>query len=203
MTYPGKTGTPDVTRIDWLAGNMKGSSTLNSTKRLRHLEGVFGDRAASQSMSPDTVIYSVQWQEPVLQDTEGGLFWGATTIEPGRVGDEYFMTRGHFHSRRNRAEYYCTVQGLGMLILMDEEGSTKAEIMSPGSLHYIPGHTAHRAVNTGDTGLLFWACWPSDAGHDYDTVVAKPFGARVLQRDGAPVLVPERTTTRGETRKVI
>jgi glucose-6-phosphate isomerase, archaeal len=170
---------------------MQGLLTRNSVRTLGQLEGVFQDRSAWQSMAPETAVYSVQWQEPVSQETEGGLFWGSTTIEPGRVGDEYFMTRGHFHAKRNRGEYYTTVQGIGMLVLMDEQRLTRVEIMSPGSLHYIPGHTAHRAVNVGATPLIFWACWPSDAGHDYETIATQHFSARVLQRAGIPELVHE------------
>jgi glucose-6-phosphate isomerase len=178
-------------RVDWLTGNILGMPVQRTVRKLGQLSGVFSDRKIWQSMNPETVVYSVQWQEPVPQETRGGLFWGSTTIEAGRVGDEYFMTRGHFHSKRDCAEYYCTIQGQGMLVLMDEERLTRVEIMSPGSLHYIPGYTAHRAVNTGDTPLLFWACWPSDAGHDYDTIAEQLFGARVFHRDGAPEVVLE------------
>src|SRR6185437_15999218 len=38
---------------------------------------------------------------------------GTTFIEPGCVGDEYFMTKGHFHAKRNRGEYYVTAAGSG------------------------------------------------------------------------------------------
>ena len=170
---------------------MHGTPLQSSEKKLGQLEGVFRDSDAWQSMSPDTLVYRVQWHEAIAQGTEGGLFWGTTSIAPGRVGDEYFMTRGHFHAKRDRGEYYCTVQGRGMLLLMDEERATRAEVMEPGSLHYIPGYIAHRTVNTGDTPLVFWACWPSDAGHDYETIAKQGFSARVLDRDGSPSVVPE------------
>jgi glucose-6-phosphate isomerase len=181
----------DTTRIDWPAGKMHGSAVQTLVKKAGQLGGIFEDRNSWSTMDPETVVYSVEWQEPVPQQTEGGLFWGSTTIEPGRVGDEYYMTRGHFHARRDRAEFYTTVQGEGMLILMDEDRSTRVEIMSPGSLHYIPGHTAHRSVNTGESPLVFWACWPSDAGHDYETIAERSFGARVLRRNGVPEVVYE------------
>jgi glucose-6-phosphate isomerase, archaeal len=180
-----------ITRVDWLTGEMHGAPVQSVVRKLGQLDGVFGDRNSWSSMDHEVVVYSVQWQEPVSQDTEAGLFWGSTTIEPGRVGDEYFMTRGHFHSKRDRAEFYCAVQGHGMLVLMGEDRSVRVEIMAPGSLHYIPGHTAHRAVNTGEIPLIFWACWPSDAGHDYDTIAAQSFSARVLQREGVPEVVYE------------
>jgi len=61
--------------------------------------------------------------------------------------------------------------------------------MSPGSLHYIRGQYAHRVVNVGGEPLLFWACWPSDAGYDYESVAERGFGARVVERNGQPVVI--------------
>jgi hypothetical protein len=54
---------------------------------------------------------------PVAEGTPGGLYWGTTFIQPGLVGDEYFMTKGHSHSLPDRAEYYITASGEGALIL--------------------------------------------------------------------------------------
>lgn len=54
------------------------------------------------------------------------------------VGNEYFMTKGHFHEQRHRGEYYLTVIGCGALILMDESRRTTFEPMRPSSLHSIP-----------------------------------------------------------------
>ncbi len=188
-------GTPDGrdsatrSRIDWPTGNLQGFSIRSSVKKLGQLEGVFLNHEEWLAAASETIVYSVQWHEGVPPETEGGVFWGSTTIQAGTVGDEYFMTRGHFHRKRDRAEYYCTAQGNGMLLLMDEAGLTRVEVMSPGSLHYIPGFVAHRTVNTGSTPFTFWACWPSDAGHDYEAIDRQPFTARVLQRNGEPEVV--------------
>jgi glucose-6-phosphate isomerase len=177
--------------IDWPNGRFSGEGAKRSVKRLGDLEGVFDDLQVWQALAPETVVYSVAWEEKIKAGTEGGLLWGVTIIEPGRVGDEYFMTRGHFHAKRDRGEYYTTVQGEGILVLMDEDRAGRVETMSPGSLHYIPGHTAHRTVNTGDTPLIFWACWPSDAGHDYDTIAKYGFSSRVIARNGTPEVVQQ------------
>jgi len=99
------------------------------------------------------------------------------------------MTRGHFHAFRDTAEYYWCVRGEGVLILMDGESSVWSEIMSPGSLHYIPGKVAHRVANTGNEELVFNACWPSEAGHDYDSIRNRGFLGRLLERGGNPELV--------------
>jgi glucose-6-phosphate isomerase, archaeal len=186
-----------ASHLDWHTGSLRGPQICESVKKLGQLAGLFRDQNAWRTMDPETVVYRVQWWEPIPQSTQGGLFWGATTIEPGRVNDEYFMTHGHFHSIRDRAEYYCTVKGDGVLVLMGEDRLIRTENMSLGSLHYIPGSTAHRVVNTSETPLVFWASWPSDAGHDYDTIRKEGFAARILLRDGAPTIVPEKTLDSG------
>ncbi|MGO8720879.1 MAG: glucose-6-phosphate isomerase family protein [Acidobacteriaceae bacterium] len=176
--------------IDWTSGALTGADVQTSTKTLGEIRSIFSDREAAGRIPANLEIYRVQAYTPVAAGTEGGLYWGRTVLRPGKVGDEYFMTKGHFHRVRNRAEYYLTVQGTGALLLMDEAGKTRYETMSPGSVHYIPGCTAHRVANTGETPLIFSACWPSDAGYDYETIERDGFSARMLQQDGGPVLVP-------------
>jgi glucose-6-phosphate isomerase len=180
---------PEI-RIEWLTGTMRGAAVQQATKTLRDLAGIFHDADSLHSMDKSTVVYRVQWAEPVVQGTEGGLFWGSTIIQPGRVGDEYFMTHGHFHAKRDRGEYYGAIGGKGLLVIMDEDRIIRTETILSGSLHYIAGGLAHRVVNTGDDPLLFWACWPSDAGHDYASIKTRGVGARVVLRDGGPAVIP-------------
>lgn len=158
-------------------------------KTLGQLAGLFHDDAAWGSMDPETVVYRVRFWRPVPDGTIGGLFWGSTTLQPGRVGDEYFMTHGHFHAIRDRAEFYATVKGTGAMLYMDEEGTTWSQTMKPGTVHYIPGNVAHRVANTGDEPLIFLASWPSDAGHDYARIRTTGFSKRLVLRDGGPCLV--------------
>ena len=42
---------------------------------------------------------------------------GVTRMEPGKVGDEYYMTRGHIHARPNRPEMYYGESGVGVMLL--------------------------------------------------------------------------------------
>jgi glucose-6-phosphate isomerase, archaeal len=178
--------------LDWFRGALHGRPVGSTAKLLRDLGGLFADEQARLQMPAETVVYRVQSWQPVAAGTEAGLFWGVTSLEPGTVGDEYFMTHGHFHQKRNRAEYYATANGYGMLLLMDQTRKTRIEVMSPGTLHYIPGNTAHRVVNTGSEPLVFWACWPSDAGYDYQEILDHGFSARVFVRGGQPEVVPGR-----------
>jgi glucose-6-phosphate isomerase len=76
-----------------------------------------------------------------------------------------------------------------MLILMDREWNTWAEEVYPGSLHYIGSEIAHRLANTANEKLIVGACWPSDAGHDYDEIAKNGFSARLKDVNGVPTLI--------------
>lgn len=185
-------------RVDITTGFLTGEHVSASRKLLSQLEGVFQDEKAWQAMDPGTVVYEVQTHAAVADGTRGGLLFGTSCVMPGKVGSEYFMTRGHFHAQRESAEYYWCIQGQGALILMDEQGRTTVEWMSPGSLHYIPGHVAHRLANTGCDVLRVGACWPSDAGHDYAAITDGGFTSRLMEVDGKPCLVAAEDTEKQE-----
>lgn len=179
-----------MVRLDWASGQLESAAEVReSVKTLGQMEGLFASTNALRGMDPKTVVYRVQAWCPVPEGTEGALFWGNTVIEPGKVDAEYFMTHGHFHRKRDRTEYYATVEGEGALILMDENRKTWMEPMSAGSVHFIPANVAHRVANTGNVPLRFVACWPSDAGHDYDSIREHGFGARLVSVNGAATLV--------------
>jgi glucose-6-phosphate isomerase len=169
--------------------DMQGKPVINQIRKLKDITGIFADEKSFSKMDKEQIAYTVQAWLPVAEGTPGGLFFGASTIYPGKVGNEYFMTKGHFHAQSDRAEFYWGVQGKGMLILMDRNRNTWAEEVYPGSLHYIGGEIAHRLANTGDEKLIVGACWPSDAGHDYDEIAVNGFSARLLDVEGEPKLV--------------
>ena len=175
--------------MNWSTGLLLGSPVQERTKTLGQLRGIFYDADSWARTDPDTTVYRVRWWQPVPENTEGGLFWGTTTIEPGLVGDEYFMTHGHCHQQRNRAEIYSTITGEGALVLADAGGRTWMEAMTAGSIHYVRGEVAHRVANVGKSPLVFVACWPSDAGHDYETIATKGFPARLICRHEVPTLL--------------
>ena len=178
-----------LVNLDIASGLLSGKKVITSHKRMGDLEGVFQDEKARSDMDQEAVVYAVQAYMPVKEGTPGGLYFGNSTIYPGKVGREYFMTRGHFHALRDTAEYYWCVRGEGALIFMDESHHVWLEKMRPGSLHYIPGKVAHRVANTGSGKLVFNACWPSEAGHDYDTIREQGFRGRLLDKNGQPELV--------------
>ena len=179
-----------MVRMDWAKGLIEPCPEIReSAKTLGQLEGIFENAAAWRALNPATIVYKVQAWCPVPEGTEGGLFWGTTVIEPGKVGSEYFMTHGHFHAKPDRTEYYATFEGEGALILMDQHRKTWMEPMRPGSVHHVPPYIAHRIANVGEIPLVVVACWPSDAGHNYEAVRQQGFGARLMNVKGQPALV--------------
>jgi glucose-6-phosphate isomerase len=171
-------------------GALDGAPVTRIQRTLAALRGVFADEQARAALPQQTIAYRVDCFFPVPEGKEGGLFFGATLLEPGLVGEEYFITKGHFHAKIDTAEYYWCRRGQGILLLMDEQRRCRAERMAPGSLHYIPGRTAHRVANIGDETLCFGACWPADAGHDYERIAADGFSARVLRTATGPAVIP-------------
>ena len=178
-----------IFNVDYSNGEIKGKGVINPIKKLKDIPTIFEDSDAFSKLNGEEIIYEVQAILPVKEGQEGGLFYGKTIIRPGKVGDEYYMTKGHFHQKIDRAEFYWGIEGEGMLLLMDEDRNCWAEKMYPGSLHYIDGYIAHRTVNTNDTNLSFGSCWPSDAGHNYQEITDNGFSARLKEVDGKPQLI--------------
>ncbi len=180
-----------LVNLDIYSGQLTGKPVIKSIKKIADLKNVFADEESRFTMQQDKPVYEVEVYLPEEEDTEGGLYFGTTIIHPGKVGSEYFMTRGHFHAKRDTAEYYWGMQGEGVLILMDSERNIWAEKMIPGSLHYINRALAHRVANTGASPLIFNACWPSDAGHNYEEIAQNGFAARLIEENSQPVLKSE------------
>ncbi|MEI8093102.1 MAG: glucose-6-phosphate isomerase family protein [Spirochaetales bacterium] len=166
-------------------GRLSGEIT-ESVKTLAELKNVFANESARAALDQSITAYSVQMHAVVPEGTPGGLFFGTSFVQPGVIDGEYFMTRGHFHAQRDRAEYYWCYAGQGVLLLMDGARRWSLEVLKPGSVHYIAGHVAHRLVNTGRDVLAVGACWPSDAGHDYATISEQGFSVRVVQGPNGP-----------------
>ncbi len=168
---------------------IKGDPVIRQVRKLKDIEGIFSQPKALNGMDKEQTVYLVEAWMPVPEGTLGGLFFGVSTIYPGKVGNEFFMTKGHFHEKSDRAEFYWGIKGEGMLLLMDRERNTRAEKVYPGSIHYIGSEIAHRLANTGPMELIVGACWPSDSGHDYDEIAQSGFSARLVNIDGRLTLI--------------
>lgn len=186
MTHmqPAPTVDPATGRID--------GATAHYEKVLRDLAGVFADEetfAALLETEPGRPVYEVY---EVQRTTDAGdLIYGTSILLPGRVGDEFHMTRGHVHELADRTETYYCLQGHGLLLLESVDGEVEAIELRPGVVAYVPPARIHRSVNVGDATLVTLFCYPADAGHDYG-IVAAANGLRELAvaADGGWQLVP-------------
>jgi glucose-6-phosphate isomerase, archaeal len=160
------------------------------TRHLSDLRGIFADADAYERLlaGGDPVVYEVTNVEE--DHGPGQLHYALGIINPGRVGDEYVMTKGHIHAWRPAAEVYIGLAGQGMMLLEDEQtGECQAVPLAKDVVVYVPGHTAHRTVNIGDEPLVYWGVLSSEAGHDYDTIAARNFRHVVVAVDGQPTVV--------------
>lgn len=157
---------------------------------LSQLAGVFTDESAyNQALANgDSLVYRVTNMEE--NTGEGQLHYALGVLMPGRVGDEYYMTRGHIHAWRPAAEVYICLSGQGLMLLQnDRTGESTAVDLTPSQLVYVPGHAAHRTINTGSTPLIYWGILSSEAGHDYEYVRQNPFKQVVIQGESGPVVL--------------
>ncbi len=160
---------------DLLTGQLSGADVVESRRTVGDLLDYWADSSVARAMA-DEPLYMTQAYFPVPDGTEGGVLWGNTTLYPGKVGEEFFMTRGHWHLKRDRGELCITVSGKGQIWLMDDERNLTTVEMTPGSTHWIDGKLAHRTVNSGTEPLVFFCAWPADCGHDYESI--RRFGFR-------------------------
>lgn len=175
---------PFTTLIHFEDGSLEPERDL-SERRLSDMAGMY---LKADGRSEDSLIYAVHGI-PVPQ-SNSEIASSTTVIEPGRVGREYHMTKGHFHATRERAEVYLTVSGEGLLLMATEDGDHVAEPMRPGTANYVPGGWAHRSVNVGDGQLIFYAVYPADAGYDYGTIEEEGFPVLVVEGHDGPEIVP-------------
>ncbi|MGA2111657.1 MAG: glucose-6-phosphate isomerase family protein [Anaerolineales bacterium] len=158
-------------------------------RRVSDLLKMFSDREAAQRIisSGDRLVYEIRYHPFLTSRSDMAL--GVTRLLPGKVGDEYHMTKGHFHEREDQPEIYYCVNGEGYLLMETAEGDFQAAAWKPGVITHIPPQYAHRVVNTGSGLLVFVASYHLSAGHDYDLVERRGFSQIVVERDGHPALV--------------
>lgn len=175
---------PAHCQVDISGGTMSGA-TGTYQKRLGDLAGLYADDAAFAALlasSGNPIVYDVADFRPSAES--GDLIFGVTRMSPGRVGEEFFLTRGHIHAKADRPEIYYGQQGNGLMLLESPQGETRVVEMAPQTICYVPPFWIHRSVNTGATDLVMVFSYPADAGQDYG-IIEKSNGMRHrVMRDG-------------------
>lgn len=160
-------------------------------RRLSAMRGMFLDAAALEALvaaTGDPIVY--EFFDMGLPEDAREVAYGTSITHPGKVGDEYFMTKGHFHAVLETGEVYYCLGGEGRMVMETPEGDWHVAEMRPGAVVYVPPRWAHRSVNVsnGEKLVFFWV-YPAHAGHDYGAIERQGFRKLIVARDGAPAVI--------------
>jgi glucose-6-phosphate isomerase len=180
-------GIPFGVDIDLVTGAMREPDRV-LVRRASDMKGYYKDATALDRLiaTGDPVHYEVF--EKLIPETYGHLLFCISKLYPGRVGDECFMTKGHYHTISGTAETYLCLGGSGHMMCKLADGSWRAEPMRRGRMVYVPPHWGHRSINTGNEPLLSFCVYPAEAGHNYGDIAVEGFPRRVFLRDGREVI---------------
>src|SRR5713226_1585592 len=91
--------------IDFESGGL-GPSSIEVIRHLSDMRGLYQDDHAEAALiaHSDPIVY--RFFEFARSTAAGDLRLSVTVIEAGKVGAEFFMTKGHYHTLRDRAEIY-------------------------------------------------------------------------------------------------
>lgn len=125
----------------------------------------FREKPAPQS---DPLIYALYSLPYTAAPTD--LMIVLTVLYAGKIGEEHFHTKGHFHHEPDGAEYVVTLTGKGVLERGDHDGRVQRSTMDSGIHLIIPPGQAHRVINVGAQPLAFLSLCSPVVGHDYVSV---------------------------------
>ncbi len=161
---------PGSCRVDTVEGRLDGA-TNRYVKLFSDLTGLYEDERAFKALVAEKgsgIAYQVTDFKPSANP--GDMIIGVTRMEPGRVGREFYMTRGHIHNRPNRPEMYYGERGRGVMLLESPAGDVRTVEITPRSICYVPPYWIHRSVNVGDEPLVMTFAYPADSGQNYDII---------------------------------
>lgn len=180
---------PFTFKVDAQNGKISNPDT-HIIRKLSSMKGQYLDEKAFDEMlnKEDRILYEVY--EKLVPEIEGELLQGMSIVHSGKVGKEYFMTKGHFHSILDTAEFYFCLKGHGYMMMENPEGDWAAEELVPDTVLYVPGRWAHRSINVDEIeDLVTIFTYPANAGHDYATIETKGFRKLIVEKDGAPKII--------------
>ena len=154
------------------------------------MRGQYLDEATYQAKlsQQDVLIYQVY--ELKRPEVAGELLHGISIVHPGKVGDEFYMTKGHYHTVLETAEIYYILKGNGYMVMETPEGDYAVEELSAHKVLYVPPRWAHRSVNINkDEDLVMFFAYPGNSGHDYGTIETMGFRKLVVEREGEVTII--------------
>jgi glucose-6-phosphate isomerase, archaeal len=187
-TFPATVMDPFSIELDLEQGLMRDARN-HIIRRASDMKGYYVDKGALEELivlGNDPVHYEV-FEIPVPEAC-GHLMYCISMLHSGKVNEEYFMTKGHYHRKVDTAEIYLCLRGKGYMLMKTSEGLCKAELMSRGKMVYVPPCWAHRSINTGREPLVSFCVYPAEAGHNYGGIAQEGFPKRIFERKGQCVI---------------
>jgi len=178
---------PFALDIDLETGAMP-DATNHLVRNASAMKGHYADSAAFDALvaNGDPLHYEV-FEKPVPEEY-GHLMYCISKLQPGKVGDEFFMTKGHYHTVVQTGEIYLALAGEGFMLMKTQDGQFHYERMQRGRMVYVPPYWAHRSVNTGSEPLISFCVYPGDGGHNYGDIETEGFPGRVFEKNGEIVI---------------
>lgn len=178
---------PFAVSFDLAQGVMRDPQS-HLVRRASDMRGHYRDAAALEALiaAGNPVHYEV-FETPVPHEY-GHLMYCISQLHPGLVGDECFMTKGHYHTALNTGEIYLALRGEGLMMMKTPDSQCRHERFEPGRMVYVPPYWGHRSINTGREPLISFCVYPGDAGHNYGDIEKEGFPKRAFLRQGQVVV---------------
>ena len=177
--------------VDFNTGMMEDPDRVIA-RRASDMRGYYADSRALENLIADGDPIHYHVYEKAIPETEGHLLFCMSVLYPGRVGKEFFFTKGHYHTAADTAETYLCVRGEGFLLLKTADGKWAAESMKAGRMVYAPPFWAHRSINTGSEPLISFCVYPAHAGHNYGDIRTQGFPRRLVLSASGPTFVGDQ-----------
>ncbi|MBS7653813.1 MAG: glucose-6-phosphate isomerase family protein [Candidatus Bathyarchaeia archaeon] len=167
-----------IKKIDLPTGEISDPDAVD-VRKIKDMKGYFQNEEARSLMDPETIVYRV------YRKMHPEISYGITEIFPGKVGCEYFMTKGHFHKRIEAPGIYLCLKGLGIAILQHENEAYPTLIapFEKGTIALMAPFYAHRVINIGEENLIFIGFSATDSGFMYGPLERKGFKFLIVERE--------------------
>lgn len=157
-------------------------------RKISSMKGHYKDEKAFNELVSKGDLMHYEIFENSMPEEYGHLISGISKLYPGKVGNEYFMTKGHYHTIENTSEIYLCLDGEGYMLMKTRDGNVNCQKMIKNTIVYVPPFWAHRSVNTGASPLVTFFIYNAEAGHNYGDIEKEGFIKRIVEKDEKVVI---------------
>lgn len=141
--------------LDFITGEIKNCNRVPiKLSSIKHLYSKTETNKILKISNP--TIYSIY--EHKVPKRKGHFVALTTIINPGKIGNDYYMTEGFEHKDVSSAEILLCLNGVGTVLMQAEFGNSIAIKISKGKICYIPPYWSYRVVNTSKKDNLSFFC---------------------------------------------